>query len=747
MTHIQSKILFIIFCFLAYFPSHATHIVGGEMSYECIGNDSFQITIKVYRDCQSNGAAFDSAPFSNTPGTVTVYLGDNEFPFISTLQLDAPEISTVDNNPDNPCIIVPPVVCVEQGIYTFALELPPVSEPYHITYQRCCRNPTIDNIVDPDEFGATYTIEITNTAQTECNSSPVFTNFPPPAICVNKELVFDHSAIDAEGDQLVYELCNPLNGGGQGGGGGGFNTPAPQVDAPPPYLNVPFDVPTYTASQPLGPDSPISINPNTGEITGFPTVQGQYVVGICVTEFRNGELLSRTLRDFQFNVIVCEDLVFAEIGGAANNGEDQNFEFNLCDEYIVDFVNNSGDINFIESYLWSFNTGLEVPLSFDQQDITVEFPGPGFYTGLMITNPGLECTDTANITVNITPEIQTNFAAIYDTCVAGPVEFTDFTVSAPIIDYLWKFDDNNFSSEQSPTHMYETAGNYEVELVVTDTIGCQDSIATNLVWFPVPPLIIIDPSDVVGCPPVDVFLENLSTPVDTTYNIVWDFGDGSFGEGVSPTHIYDEAGIYTIGIQITSPIGCFTEDIFEELIEIDSQVVANFNFGPDSITNLQPVVQFNNTSRHDVAWEWIIDEIGFFDEMENPAVVFPDTGQYQVQLVSKHLWGCTDTLTQIVDVVPEVKHFMPNAFSPNGDGQNEEFGPVGFFRGVENYQMSIINRFGEVVFQSNNPEDKWNGRRFNTGKLSQRGVYTYRVTYAEPRGERQEFMGFVTLIK
>lgn len=732
-----------------FYSAHATHIVGGQISYECVGNDSFLITIKVYRDCQSNGAGFDSAPNSGTQGTITVYLGDDTTPFIDTYFLDAPVITPVDNNPDNPCIIVPPVVCVEEGVYTFYLELPPETDPYHITYQRCCRNPTIDNIIDPDTYGATYTIAITNTAQVECNNSPVFNNFPPPAICVNKDLVFDHSASDVEGDQLVYELCNPFVGGGQGGGGGA-NVPAPVVDAPPPYDFLPFDLGGgYSALVPLGPGSDLMIDANTGEITGFPTTQGQYVVGICVSEYRNGALLSSSFRDFQFNVIVCEDLVYAEVGGSANNGEDQIFVFNLCDEYIVDFVNDSGDINFIESYYWEFSSGGEVPLSFDQQDITVEFPGPGNFTGLMITNPGLQCTDTARIFVNISPEITTEFTAEYDTCVAGPVAFTEFADAAPsvITDYLWRFGNNEISDEQNPTYMYDNAGQYDVTLVVTDTIGCQDSIMYPLTWFPVPPLIVVDPSNVVGCPPVDVFYENLSTPVDTTYDIVWDFGDGTSGEGISPSHEYQEAGIYTIGVQITSPIGCYTEDVFTDLIEIDSQVVANFSFGPDSITNLQPSVQFNNLSRHDASWEWWIEDFQYYDQMENPTVLFPDTGQYLVQLVSTHLWGCTDTTYQVVDVRPEIKHFMPNAFSPNGDGQNEEFGPIGFFVGIENYKMAIINRWGEVVFESSDPQAKWNGRRFNSGKLSQKGVYVYRVTFTESRGKTHEYTGFVTLIK
>ena len=288
---------------------------------------------------------------------------------------------------------------------------------------------------------------------------------------------------------------------------------------------------------------------------------------------------------------------------------------------------------------------------------------------------------------------------------------------------------------------------YDVELIVSDTIGCADTINTAINWFPVPPLIIIDPSAVVGCPPIEIFYENLSSPVDSTYNILWNFGDGNLGNGISPTHVYEDAGIFTVGVQIVSPIGCFTEEVFPDLIEIDSGVVANFTYDTDSVTNLQPIVQFEDLSSHAVSWEWTIEQFNFLDQMQDPRVVFPDTGQFAVQLVSTHFWGCTDTLVQIVDVRPETKFFLPNAFSPNGDGTNEFFQPIGFFPGIQNYNMAVINRWGEVIFQSTNPNEGWNGRRFNTGKLSQLGVYAYSISFNGPRGKPYTFNGFVTLVK
>ena len=126
-------------------------------------------------------------------------------------------------------------------------------------------------------------VEITPLAQATCNNSPVFEDFPPPVICVNEPLVYSHKATDAEGDELVYEFCSPLLGGSQ-------NNPTPDPDAPPPYQNVGFILPNYSASNPLGGNPRITINPVTGEISGMPTLQGQYVVGICVSEYRNGQL-------------------------------------------------------------------------------------------------------------------------------------------------------------------------------------------------------------------------------------------------------------------------------------------------------------------------------------------------------------------------------------------------------------------------------------------------------------------------
>ena len=524
------KLGFIILCVCLSVALQAYHIIGGEIYYECLGDDPmnpgykiYKFTLKIYRDCAGGGQNFDSLP-GQTIGTISVFKGDDPTPFIPTLFLDAPDIVFVDPDLGNPCLIVPPNLCVQEGVYEFERSLEVIDESYHITYQRCCRNSTINNIYNPDETGATYTVEITPTGQLECNNSPVFNNFPPVVICVDQPLNFDHSATDAEGDQLVYEFCSPLKGGGLYGPPQSLNGFAPNPDAPPPYEEVDFILPDYNPLAPLAGDPVVNIDLNTGWITGVPTVQGQFVVGICVKEYRNGLLLSSVQRDFQFNVAYCEPTVVAEIEGDDENG---TYVFHSCSDSTFSFINQSYQSQFIDEYLWIFEVNGS-PWTYTQSNITVTFPGPGQYPGVMIINPDTECLDTAFLEVTVSAPIFADFTFEYDTCVAGPVQFTDMTLpgDASISEWYWQFGDGEISYEQNPSHLYQDPGMHEVTLRITDESGCQDIVKKLVNWYPAPPLIIVEPSSFVGCPPAMISFENLSSPIDETYDIFWDFGDG-----------------------------------------------------------------------------------------------------------------------------------------------------------------------------------------------------------------------------
>ena len=707
--------------------------------------------MKIYRDCNGGGAPFDSGPGAPFAGTVTVYQGGSSVP-MQIISLEAPNITNILPSLSNPCLIAPPNVCVEQGIYIFNLSLPVSNQSYHVIYQRCCRNNTITNILSPGETGATYYIELTPLAQQTCNNSPVFTNFPPIVICTGEPIDFDHSATDPDGDVLVYELCTPFIGGGTDQTNATApDGVAPDPDLPPPFGAVNFISPQYSYLNPLGGNPQLSINSSTGFITGTPNITGQFVVGVCVKEYRNNQLLSIVRRDFQFNVAQCDPTVVADIleDELVIQQEQQFYIVNSCGLNSVKFTNQSFQQSYINTFKWEFDIN-GATQSFSDWSPTVNFPGIGAYPGRLYLNPGTNCGDTAYIQVNIFPGIDADFSFEYDTCIAGPVVFSDLSASGAgpgsIISWGWEFGDGNLSSNQNPVHIYQAPGEMPVNLEVTDTNGCKDLKTRTVRYFPVPELLVVAPSEYIGCQPAEIFFDNLSYPVDDNYDVLWTFGDGGASPEISPTHVYQDLGIFTVSLSITSPLGCHTDTTWTDLITILPSPVAGFSYTPEQLSNLQPAAQFFDESIGAVKWKWTFGNTGVSIE-QNPTHTFPDTGMQVIQLVVFHESGCTDTALQVLDVVPEVRYFLPNAFTPNGDGFNDGFRGDGSMEGATGFVMTIWNRYGEKLFETNDPFQSWNGRKNNTGAISSQGVYIVVVTFRGPRGEPYELRGFATLIK
>lgn len=754
MNIVQRLLVLIVLVFMSGITAQAKHIIGGEVTYECLGpsgsNNKYRITMRIYRDCDpaSGGASFDS------PAHFSIFRGvANSNVFVTSRSVNYATNSAII--PDTPgCIQNVPFVCVQQATYVFDIDLPILAnESYFIVYQRCCRNNSILNIYDPESVGATYSVEITPKAQQLCNTSPVYNEFPPIIICKGSPLVFDHSATDVNNDQLVYRFCAPETGGGPilsdpayTSCGGAQPTPP----CAPPFDPVPFIQPQYSPTNPMGGNPQITINPVSGIISGIPNLIGRFVVGVCVDEYRNGEKLSVVKRDFQFNVADCDPTVLAVIDGGDTLVLTQNgYYISACGAKDLYIENKSLDPAFITNFEWRFDLNGTPYVNNSDWSPTIPFPEPNRYVGQLLLNPGAECSDTAEIIVDIFPGITADFSYVYDTCVAGPVDFTDLSTSeANIESWTWQFGvPNGTSTTKDPSYLYLVPGLHPVRLKVSDQNGCIDTEVKQVPYFPAPQYVIIEPDSYVGCVPGVITFQNLSTPIDSTYKIVWDFGDGSILSNViSPMHTYNAPGLFNVSVAITSPIGCYVTDTFPDLIRVVPSPEANFTYSPDQPSNIEPLVTFTDLSKDADRWFWQFDRFGTTNT-RNPAFSFPDTGLMRVLLVVTHPQGCKDSMLQLIDVRPEIRWFMPNAFSPNGDGTNDGFFGKGYMEGVGDFTMTIWNRWGELVFETNNPNDQWNGRAQNTGGNSPAGVYVYRVTFTAPRGEKKEFKGFATLVR
>ncbi|HAD13177.1 MAG TPA: hypothetical protein DCF33_12170 [Saprospirales bacterium] len=742
---------------LLMFPStlEARHIIGGDITYTYLGDAGpglkrWRFTMHIYRDCYGNGANFDS------PATFAIYQGsENVNSLHSTYSINNYDYTKLI--PDTPqCVTNIPLVCVEEAVYNFEATLPVLTnQSYFIVYQRCCRNNTITNIINPGDVGATYFIELTPNAMANNNNSPVYNNFPPIIICNSLPLNFNHSATDQDGDILVYSFCQALAGGGNI-----TFTPdlyscigaLPTPPCAPPFDNVPYAVPDYNFNNPVGGDPQVTINPVTGFITGTPEVVGQFVVAICVQEYRNGQLLSTVQREFQFNVADCTPDISAKLAADSLTINLDQFTIKSCGEKTIFFENKTTVAANVKDVEWRFDiNGTTVSDNVNKWFTAFTFPDTGIYNGMLLINQNEGgCSDTAFIRVQIFPEVNASFTYDYDTCVAGPVQFIDQSYGeGGVSQWSWNFGIPGASSAlQNPSFQFSEPGNYPIRLKVADRNQCSDDTTAIISWYPAPPVIIIKPSSYLGCAPADIFFDNLSTPIDETYNIVWYFGDGdSTNNVISPTHLYDQQGVYDVRVEITSPLGCYIDADFPNLIRVEPSPIAAFTCDPETdLSNFNNTVTFIDQSQGAARWNWQLgpDHVSL---EQNPTHTFLDTGAVTVRLIVTHPAGCKDSISKELDIRPEFTWYMPNAFSPNGDGVNDDFFGKGYLNGVTNFNMSIWNRWGELVYSSSNPNDKWNGEKNNAGRMSPEGVYIYVVTFTGPRGESKEYKGFATLVR
>jgi len=557
----------------------ANHLVGGELTYECIGGNQYRVNLVIYRDCYSDGAQFDNPAaifLRDDGGNYLEYDGFYRIP----IDFNANDTLRIPVNDEDICSDNIPDVCVSRAVYTTVLDIAPRSGGYEVIYQRCCRNTTIENIFSPGETGSTYSITIPHETANCNNSSPTYTNFPPIVICNDYPILFDHSATDPDGDSLVYELCLPFDGATA-------NNPGdPLVDNFGNYIAPRFDfsvtgnvidnIPNpigfvawqggYSTNDPLGNAAdPLNIDPQTGLLSGTPNGLGQYVVGICVKEYRNGVLLSTNKRDFQFNVTDC-NIIRAIPDGDATEIAPGVFEITNCNDAIVNFTNESIGAT---SYEWDFGVeGITDDVSSEVSPLYL-YPDSGTYSVTLVASDGTFCVDTAILIIKHYPIFQTDFIADTDKCQELPFQFTDQTMTTyGVIDsWYWEFGDgtaigpgagivvsdvNTSGTFDAPAHFYEDAGNQMVTLISTNDKGCRDTMQREIeVWKQPEAEIDFD----FLCIDAPVNFTGTVAPEDNINSWSWDFNPNT-SNGQTTNQTYNAPGNYTANLIVESTQGC-----------------------------------------------------------------------------------------------------------------------------------------------------------------------------------------------
>ncbi len=699
----------------------AAHLVGGEISYECIGNNTYQITLKVYRDCNSSGAQFDAN------ASIGIFNGATNVLY-TTVSPPHGSVIYIPPTVNNPCLQTPPNVCTQLAVYQATVNLPPTNGGYVITYQRCCRNQTITNIPNPQSWGSTYTVRVPSN-DVACNSSPHFTSDPPIVLCNSDFLNISSAATDTDGDSLHYEFCSPLHGGEAG-------NPQPSPPNAPPYTVVPFTS-IYSAANPMAAQPPLQINPQTGIITGTPNTIGQYVVAICVSEYRNGVHLSTVRRDYQFNVTNCQSNV-----NAAMIVDELN-----CNGKTITFTDNSFNGS---KYFWDFGDTTILTDTSDFINPVYTYFDTGTYKVTLIVNKGWPCADTVEKTIRVYLPANASFTYSGTYCVDGSfVGFTPTSQNTSFDKFSWNFGSN--ASPQKSTNKFPGivnftgAGKHVVSLEV-NSFGCKKMVYDTVTVYPNPTIAFNLPKN-IGCAPFEVNFKDSSTAATPLY-YNWNFGDGNTSTDKNPVHVYNHPGVYNVSLEIYTDKGCLDTLYIEKnnLVTVYPTPISDVSVTP-TVTNIyaSQVEVIDLKAQPD---ETFLTDMGNGVRFYNRPKFFyqyPDTGTYDLMHIVTNGFGCADTTIVPVKINPVPLIFAPTAFSPNGDGKNDIYKPA--VVGALEYEFIVFSRWGDVVFSTTNPNEGWNGTFQNTGPDLPLGVYTFSIFVRDINYEIASENGTITLIR
>lgn len=291
-------------------------------------------------------------------------------------------------------------------------------------------------------------------------------------------------------------------------------------------------------------------------------------------------------------------------------------------------------------------------------------------------------------------------------------------------------------------------GSYEWLYILPAETGCVPDTTSITVDVTEMPQIQFAANITEGCQPLAIQLTNQSiVSGNTTYQ--WNLGDGTTSTSSTTVDIvYETAQCYDITLTATSDGLCTSSLTLPDLICVYPVPLASFYFGPQQVYSDGPTVDFTNTSiDHDFSF-WDFGD-GAISSSENPQHTYPegDIGNYEAQLIVTTQFGCSDTTSHIIVIKDQLLYYVPNTFTPDDDEFNQQFVPV-FTSGFDpnDYNLQIFNRWGEIVFESNDYQVGWDGTYH--GRIVPEGIYTWKIRFGMmDTDEVKVLAGHVLLIR
>ena len=603
--------------------SKASHAMGADITYQCLGNNQYRVTFSFYRDCFGIAA----------PATMSLNISSSCFPN-QTVNLSP--------LPSSPTLITP--LCpsalstcnggsftgIQEWVYEGIITLPGPCADWTFSHSENARNAAITTIsgAGSDDL---FVYSVLNNTNGICDDSPIFSNRPVPFACVGQRFCFNHGAYDAQGDSLSYQIITPRSG--------------PNASDTVGYL------PGYSAGQPVISSPPMTFNPATGDFCMTPQQTDVTVLAILVSEWRNGVLIGQVERDIQVTVLNCSNILpsitgmngapfftanvcagnpicfyIASIDPDASNttiitwdGSIPGASFTTTnghrDSAYFCWTPTAADISqtpycftvtvsddncpYIGVQAYSFcitvrgvnpdagpdqtvPCGVTANLSgsatggngvftytwFPDSVVSQNLNGVGIGTYVLeVTSAGCKNWDTVQVLAGAgVPTANFTFS---NNCSGAPIQFTDNSVvnGATITSWSWDFGDGTGSNQQNPTHQYASNNTYSAVLTVSTASGCTSTITQQVVINTNIPSALFSANAVCEGSPM-LLVDQTSGGQLTNWN--WNFGDPASGAGntsnaQNPSHTFSTSGTFHVTLDVTNSTGCsnqYSQDVF-----------------------------------------------------------------------------------------------------------------------------------------------------------------------------------------
>ena len=383
------------------------------------------------------------------------------------------------------------------------------------------------------------------------------------------------------------------------------------------------------------------------------------------------------------------------------------------------------------------------------QDPSHVYPAAGNYTVILTATSDSGCQSTTNFIAMVQPPPVASFT-VPAVCANTSTQFTDGSTAAN--QWKWQFGDGATSGIQNPAHTYAGYGTYVATLIVTSAGGCRDTAMDTVIVNALP--VVNFSADTVCQGKTTHFAGFTSIPNGTLTSWNWNFGDVASGTSdttslQNPAHVFTQAGTFSVTFSATSNMGCVSTQTLA--VPVHPLPAAAFSFSPGPVISITDNVAFNNLSSGGVSWTWSFGDNTSPTHAQNPMHIFTDTGTYVITQIVVSQFGCVDSIKHVLET-KDFTFYIPNAFTPNGDGKNEYFFGKGI--GITQYEMWIFDRWGNLIFYCNVnglPQSQpcwWDGTvKGGSGTIVQQDVYVWKVHFTNVFSNTYNYIGTVTVVK